>query len=192
MKPVICALWICVVCTSASVVGAEPKPVQVGDSIAAFNANDDQGNLWQSATALAKGKYLVVYFYPAALTGGCTTQACTYRDHTEDLAKLGIQIVGVSGDPVNNLKRFKQAHALNFPLLSDVNGFIANRFGVPLRSGGVFETTLDNETVTLIRPTTASRWTFVLNDQGKVIYKDTQVNVQQDAVKVIAFIKGLD
>ncbi|MCF7972254.1 MAG: peroxiredoxin [Phycisphaerae bacterium] len=191
MKTMISAILIGVVCISVSFAQDQPKQVEVGDNIPAFNANDDQGDLWQSSTHLAKGKYLVVYFYPAAMTGGCTAQACTYRDNVEDLKKLNIDLVGVSGDPVNNLKLFKQAHALNFPLVSDVNGFIANLFGVPSRQGGSFKTTVNSKAVTLIRPTTTSRWTFILDDQGKVLYKDTQVNAQQDTAKVLAFIKTL-
>lgn len=176
---------------SLSLVTAQTT-VNLGDTLSSFNANDDQGNLWQSSEILKKSKYLVVYFYPAAMTGGCTAQACAYRDHEADLKKLGILIVGVSGDPVNNLKLFKQAHALNFPLLSDVNGFIAERFSVPTRQGGSFQTQINNEPVTLIRSGTSSRWTFILNNEGKVIYKDTQVNAQQDTAKVIAFIQSLE
>ena len=92
---------------------------------------------------------------------------------------------------MNNLKLFKQAHALNFPLISDVNGFIAKLFGVPTRQGGSFETTIDNTAVTLVRSKTTSRWTFILDDKGQIIYKNTQVNAQQDTAKVIDFIKTL-
>ena len=191
MKTVISAMLISGLCVSASVAQDQAKAVQVGDKIPAFNANDDQGNLWQSSTHVTKGKYLVVYFYPAAMTGGCTAQACQYRDNAEDLKKLNIDLVGVSGDPVNNLKLFKQAHGLNFTLISDVNGYIANLFAVPARQGGSFDTTIDNKAVTLVRSTTPSRWTFILDGEGKVVYKDTQVNPQQDTAKVLAFVQGL-
>lgn len=191
MKTVITAVLISALCVSASFAQDQPKQVEVGDTIPAFNANDDQGNLWQSVSDQGKGRYLVVYFYPAAMTGGCTKQACTYRDNAEALKKLHMDIVGVSGDPVNNLKLFKQAHTLNFPLVSDVNGFIAKLFGVPTRQGGTFQTTVDNTAVTLVRSKTTSRWTFILDDQGKVLYKNTQVNAQQDTDTVIKFIQDL-
>ena len=191
MKTMISVVLIGALCVSASFAQDKAPGPKVGDKIPAFNANDDQGSLWQSSTHQGKGQYLVVYFYPAAMTGGCTKQACTYRDNAETLKKLNIHIVGVSGDPVNNLKLFKQAHALNFPLVSDVNGFIADLFGVPTRQGGAFKTTIDNTAVTLLRSKTTSRWTFILDDKGKVIYKNTQVNAQQDTAKVIEFIQDL-
>jgi peroxiredoxin Q/BCP len=191
MKTMITAVLISALCVSTSIAQDKAPTPKVGDKIPAFNANDDQGSLWQSSTPQGQGQYLVVYFYPAAMTGGCTKQACTYRDNAEDLKKLNINIVGVSGDPVNNLKLFKQAHALNFPLVSDVNGFIAKLFGVPTRQGGAFKTTIDDTAVTLLRSKTTSRWTFILDDQGRVIYKNTQVNAQQDTAKVMEFIKGL-
>ena len=191
MKTVLLALVTGILCASPSFAQDKTAVPEIGDRIPVFRANDDQGDLWQSSTHQKDGKYLVVYFYPAALTGGCTKQACTYRDKAEDLKALKIDIVGVSGDPVNNLKLFKQAHALNFPLVSDVNGFIAKLFGVPARQGGTFKTTVDNEAYTLIRSMTTSRWTFILDRTGKVIYKNTQVNAQQDTANVIEFVKTL-
>ena len=71
-------------------IGAEPKAVKVGDSIQAFNANTDEGELWRLPDHLAKNGYLVVYFYPAAMTGGCTAQACAYRDAAADLKAKNI------------------------------------------------------------------------------------------------------
>ncbi len=170
--------------------GAESKAVNIGDSIAGFNANTDQGELWRLSDHLAEGKFLVVYFYPAAMTGGCTAQACAYRDAAPDLKAKNIEVVGVSGDAVNGLKVFKQAHNLNFALLSDVNGSIAQRFGVPQREGGSLLRTVNGREVTLNRGQSSSRWTFVLDGQGKLIFKDAKVNVRQDAAKVIAFIRN--
>lgn len=191
MKTVAIALLAGILCVGTAFAQDQTQAPDLGDKISLFNANDDQGNLWQSSTHKKNDKYLVVYFYPAALTGGCTKQACTYRDRAEDLKRLNIEIVGVSGDPVNNLKLFKQAHALNFPLVSDVNGFIAKLFGVPARQGGTFKTKVNNEAHTLVRSTTPSRWTFILDKTGKVIYKNTKVNAQQDTAKVIEFIENL-
>ncbi|MCP4450003.1 MAG: peroxiredoxin [Planctomycetes bacterium] len=191
MRTVAIAILIGFACLAPCFAQDPTAAPKVGATIPAFNANDDQGNLWQSSAQLGKDKVLVVYFYPAALTGGCTRQACTYRDRAEDLKRLNINVVGVSGDPVNNLKLFKQAHALNFPLISDVNGFVAKLFGVPARKGGTFKTTVDNTAHTLARANTPSRWTFILDSRGKIVYKNTQVNAQQDTAKVIGFIQGL-
>ena len=177
--------------SSAVILAQEPaEQIKVGDSIGAFNANDDQGNLWTSSEHMPSGKYLVVYFYPAAMTGGCTAQACAYRDTAAELAAVNANVIGVSGDSVNNLKIFKQAHHLNFPLLSDVTASIAKEFGVPARKGGTFKTTVDGKEVELKRAYSTSRWTFILDDQGKVIFKNTQVNAGQDSANVIEFLKS--
>jgi peroxiredoxin Q/BCP len=167
----------------------EAPVLRVGDKAPLFNANDHLGNLWQARKVLDSGKYLVVYFYPAAMTGGCTKQACAYRDASAPLEKEGIHVVGVSADPVSSLKYFRDAHGLNFPLLSDVNGFIAKRFGVPTRDGGSIKRTVRGKEVTLERPMTFARWTFIVDPAGKVIYKNTGVNAAQDTKTVIDFLR---
>ena len=171
-------------------IGATLKTVNIGDQIAVFNANNDEGELWALSEHLKPGQYLVVYFYPAAMTGGCTAQACAYRDASAVLAKHKIDVVGVSGDAVNGLKAFKQVHDLNFPLLSDVNGLIAERFGVPQRKGGSLVRTVNGKDLTLKRGQSSSRWTFVLDGQGKIVFKDTQVKAAEDSAKVIEFVRS--
>ncbi len=168
---------------------AEDIPVlKVGDKMPLFNANDHLGDLWQARKVLDNGQFLVVYFYPAAMTGGCTKQACAYRDASAPLKQKGIHVVGISADPVKNLKYFQTEHGLNFPLLSDVNGYIAKRFGVPIRSGGSIERTIEGKQVMLERPYTFARWTFIVDPSGKVVYKNTDVNVAEDSKTVIDFL----
>lgn len=162
--------------------------LQVGDHAPGFVANDQDGNLWKFEDHLGKG-YLVVYFYPAAMTGGCTKQACSYRDHKSGFDDLQVEIVGISGDPVKNLKYFQEAHQLNFTLLSDVSGEIATKFGVPIGKGGVITRSIKGEDKNLERVVTASRWTFVIDPQGKVIYKDAEVNAAEDGQKVSNFVR---
>ena len=78
-----------------------------------------------------KGKNTVVlYFYPKALTPGCTTQACDLRDSQEILQQKNVIVFGVSPDPVKKLKQFKDKHTLNFDLLSDDNHVVAEQYGV--------------------------------------------------------------
>ncbi len=100
-------------------------------------------------------------------------------------------VIGVSADPVNNLKRFRNAHHLNFTLLSDVNGFIARQFGVPVTKGGTFRITVDGKEVVLKRPYTIARWTFILGKDGNILYKDTQVDAPNDSRKAIEFLRSL-
>jgi peroxiredoxin Q/BCP len=173
--------------------GAESQRavLAVGDKAPQFNANTHTGDLWQTEEHVGRGKYVIVYFYPAAMTGGCTKQACSYRDQAADLGKLDVEVIGISADPVNNLKLFRDVHHLNFTLLSDVNGFIARRFGVPVNQGGTFRTTVDGKEVVLKRPYTLARWTFILGKDGKVLYRDTRVDATNDSRKAIEFLRGL-
>ena len=169
---------------------AADKEVQLGDNIAAFAANDDQGNLWTTTDSF-RSKYLIVYFYPAAMTPGCTKQACAYRDDAKKLSEAGAQVVGVSGDSVKNLVAFKNMHNLNFPLLSDVNSVIAHRFGVPSRKGGSINRQIDGTKQDFTRSYSASRWTFIINKEGKVLYKNTKVNAAKDSKSILEIIQGL-
>jgi len=191
-----CRTFACVglvlILTSLLPVWAGQKQVilKVGDEAPLFNANDHLGDLWQASKVLKSGQFLVVYFYPAAMTGGCTKQACAYRDSSESLAEQGIHVVGVSGDSVKGLKYFRDANGLTFPLLSDVNGCIARRFGVPIRDGGSIKRTVQGKEVTLDRSFTFARWTFIVDPSGKVIYKNTGVNAAQDTKTVLDFLKA--
>lgn len=170
--------------------GQDTAVLNVGDEAPLFNANDHLGELWQASKVLDSDKFLVIYFYPAAMTGGCTKQACAYRDASAPLEQEGIHVVGISADPVRSLKYFRDEHGLNFPLLSDVNGCIAKRFGVPIRDGGSIKRTIEGKEVTLERPLTFARWTFIVDPSGKVIYKNTGVNAAEDTKTVIDFLKS--
>lgn len=97
-------------------------------------------------------------------------------------------MVGVSGDAVSNLKLFKQTNNLNFTLLSDITGEIANKFGVNVRDGESFTKKFGDQEIELKRSYTSSRWTFILDNAGKIIYKDTEVDFNNDNQKVIEFL----
>jgi peroxiredoxin Q/BCP len=162
--------------------------VSVNEMAPAIEAKDQDGNVWKLADHLKK-KYLVVYFYPAAMTGGCTKQACSYRDYNKQGGERDLEVVGISGDPVQNLKYFQQAEQLNFTLLSDPAGAIAKAYGVPVREGEKSITrTVDGKEVTLDRANTAARWTFVIDQQGKIVYRDDKVKATADLDNIMAFI----
>ena len=76
------------------------------------------------------GKKLLLYFYPKADTPGCTKQACSVRDARQDLADLGLAVVGVSPDDPGRQKKFDGKYGLNFPLLSDADHAVAAAYGV--------------------------------------------------------------
>jgi len=165
--------------------------VDVGEKAPSFEAKDDTGKLWKSSEHVGE-KVLVVYFYPADMTGGCTAQACGYRDKMESFSSAGVEVIGVSGDTVKNHQVFKKAHDLNFTLLADTEGKVAKAFGVPVALGEKTVTKLiDGTETSLTRGATAKRWTFVIDRDGNVVYKDSQVKAQQDPEKIQNVIADL-
>lgn len=178
---------------AASVANAdEEKAVELkeGDPAPKFEAIDDQGNPWKSSEHVGR-EIVVVYFYPADMTPGCTKQACGFRDAMSELEELGVTVVGVSGDSVKNHQLFKKAHDLNFTLLADEDGSIAKKFGVPLRPGSSIERVIDDTSYTLDRGVTAARWTFVIDEEGKIAAKNTSVDAAADAEAVKETVQKL-
>ncbi len=159
------------------------SPLEKGDKVPNFSATDESGDVWELSDQRAD--YLVIYFYPAAFTGGCTKQACSYRDHDDAFGKINAHVIGVSGDDHENLKAFKAFHNLNFTLLSDADGKIAELFGVPTRDGGTIEKEVDGKTLQLSRGVTTSRWTYVIDGNGKLVYKDDDVQAATDPEAVL-------
>lgn len=166
------------------------KVLNVGDKAPVFTTYDDKGKQWKSGDIVGS-KHLVVYFYPAAMTGGCTKQACAFRDDKSKLTKLNAVVVGVSGDKPEGLSHFKKAENLNFTLLSDEKGDLAQKFGVPFGKGGVIEREVDGQKVILSRGVTSKRWTFVISKDGKVVYKNDKVNAAKDSHAVCLVLAKL-
>ena len=104
-----------------------------------------------------EGKKVIVYFYPAAGTPGCTTQACDFRDNINSLKSAGYQVLGVSKDKVEDLKKFQAEQGLNFPLLSDLDLDVHNAYGA------YGEKNLYGKLVTGVL-----RSTFVLDETGTI------------------------
>ncbi|MDP6778538.1 MAG: peroxiredoxin [Candidatus Latescibacteria bacterium] len=171
-----------------------PEPalpdLQVGDAAPAFQAKDDGGQTWKSTDHVGK-KIVVVFFYPAAMTGGCTKQACNFRDVKPELNDLGAEVIGVSGDTSEGQALFKRAHGLDYTLLADADGAVAKAFGVPLKKGGSIQRTVDEKEVTLTRGVTAKRWTFVIDKAGKIAFKNTSVQAATDGDAILDVVKGL-
>jgi thioredoxin-dependent peroxiredoxin len=163
------------------------KTLSIGDKVPSFKTTADDGSTWDISKHLGKD-YIVIYFFPGALTTGCTKQACSYRDHQGDLSSAKAQVVGISGDSPDNLKLFRQAEKLNFPLLSDTKGSIANSFGVPTGEGATLKRTVDGVEHDLVRDLTIKRWTFIAGKDGKIIYKNESVNPEKDTEEVLHFL----
>ena len=192
------AAAVCVSATLSAVASATaaeqdatPVDLKVGDPAPAFQLKDDTGKPWKSANHYGK-KIVVVYFYPADMTGGCTAQACGFRDDMGTLASKDVEVVGISGDTVKNHQLFKKAYDLNFTLLADPKGKVADKFGVPNTKGEkTVQKEIDGVPYTLTRGVTTQRWTFIIDRDGKIAYKDDQVQAQQDSKKIMAAIDSL-
>lgn len=189
--------WLGVVMTGVLLMSAEASvqaadvDLKVGDAAPKFEVQDDSGKAWDSADHFGK-KIVVVYFYPADMTGGCTKQACGFRDDMKTLTEMGVEVVGVSGDSVRNHQLFKKAHDLNFPLLADVDGEVAAKFGVPHTKGEKsVKAQIDGKEETLVRNVTTQRWTFVVDKAGKIAQKNTTVKAAEDSKAIIELVKSL-
>ena len=165
--------------------------LNIGDKAPDINLNDQDGNLWRLKDHLGKSD-IVVYFYPAAMSSGCTKQACSYRDSKNALEDLDVVVVGISGDAVSNLKYFQEADHLNFSLLSDVSSSTAKSYGVPIREGGSLVQKINGKEVTLKHSYTLSRWTFIIDKSGKIVYKDKDVNPVEDSQNIVKFLKSTE
>ncbi|MGJ5749284.1 peroxiredoxin Q/BCP [Streptomyces puniciscabiei] len=103
--------------------------VEAGDKAEDFALPDETGTTRRLTELLAEGP-VVLFFYPAALTPGCTAEACHFRDLAAEFAAVGAQPVGISGDSVDKQQEFAGRHGLGMPLLSDADGAVRERFGV--------------------------------------------------------------
>ncbi|MET9388341.1 peroxiredoxin [Streptomyces sp. NPDC002928] len=103
--------------------------IEVGTRVEDFTLPDETGTVRSLSELLADGP-VVLFFYPAALTAGCTAEACHFRDLAAEFAEAGGRPVGISGDSVDRQQEFAGRHTLGMPLLSDADGTVRERFGV--------------------------------------------------------------
>jgi peroxiredoxin Q/BCP len=153
---------------------AKDQPdVQVGRPAPDFTATTYDGKA-VTLSAL-RGKPVVVYFYPKDETPGCTKEACSFRDAWAELAATHAVLVGVSMDSAESHKEFVEHWKLPFLLVSDPDGAIAAKYGVPLKSHGdaSFE----------------ARQTFVIDADGNVKKIYREVDVTRHAAEVLADLK---
>ena len=129
--------------------------LEIGGIAPNFSLLDQDG----ASVALSdfSGQKVIVYFYPAAGTPGCTTQACDFRDNINSLKSAGYQVLGVSKDTTDDLKKFQADQGLNFPLLSDLELDVHNAYAA------YGEKNLYGKKVTGVL-----RSTFVVNEDGTI------------------------
>ena len=133
-----------------------PTPrLEVGATAPAFSLPDADGNIVKLSDY--RGRKVVVYFYPAASTPGCTKQACDFRDSLAELNGAGLDVIGISPDKPEKLAKFRDKEGLTFPLLSDPDKKV-------LTAWGAFgEKTMYGKTVQGV-----IRSTFVVDEKGKI------------------------
>lgn len=106
--------------------------VGVGDVVDDFELPDETGTPRRLSEFLASGP-VVLFFYPGAMTRGCTAESCHFRDLAAEFTALGASRVGISRDEVAKQAEFSRMHGFDYPLLSDVDGAVAQAFGVRRR-----------------------------------------------------------
>lgn len=151
-------------CLAAMAIAAVAAP-QPGDKAPLVEGINQDGKPWKLADYIGK-KAVILYFYPKDNTPGCTKQACGLRDSMGELKQAGVEVVGVSFDSVESHRKFIQDHQLNFTLLADTDGKIADAFGA--RSEG---------------RKSARRVSFLIDRQGRIQHvtdsPDAKVHLSQ-------------
>lgn len=150
------------------------KTITEGAQAPGFELPDQDGKLVRLDELLLRGP-VVLFFYPAAMTPGCTKESCHFRDLAAEFAAVGAQRVGVSTDPVDRQRRFAERYGFDYPLLSDESGDVAAAYGVRRR---------------LVTP--VKRVTFVIDTEQrvrKVLASELNMNVHAD--QALAALAGL-
>jgi peroxiredoxin Q/BCP len=138
--------------------------VEAGQRAPAFTLPADDGTKVRLADL--KGRPVVLYFYPRDNTPGCTREACAFRDRQAELKKLGARVLGVSTDSIDSHDTFREKHGLNFPLLSDADHRVAEKYGA-WREKNMY----GKKTQGIVRST------FLIDAFGKVVKVWRQVKV---------------
>jgi peroxiredoxin Q/BCP len=149
-------------------------PLKVGDKAPHVSGVDQDGNKWKLADDLGKGVVLL-YFYPKDDTPGCTKEACGLRDRIGDLKAQGVDVIGVSFDSVDSHKHFVFKYGLNFPLMADTKGKIADAYGARMAPDRKMD----------------RRVSFLIGLDGKIVHitdspdAEVHLNEMQRAVKTL-------
>ncbi|BBX15697.1 thioredoxin-dependent thiol peroxidase [Mycolicibacterium duvalii] len=145
--------------------------LEVGDKAPEFSLPDAAGNVVKLSDY--KGRKVVVYFYPAASTPGCTKQACDFRDNLTELNGAGIDVVGISPDKPEKLAKFRDKEELTFPLLSDPERTVLEAWGA------YGEKTMYGKTVQGV-----IRSTFLVDEEGRIAVAQYNVRATGHVAKL--------
>ncbi len=147
------------------------EQLQAGDRAPAFTLTDDSGSTVKLSDF--KGKTVVLYAYPAAMTPGCTTQACDFRDSLSALQAAGVEVVGISPDSPEKLAKFRENDGLNFTLVSDPDKSVLTKYAA------FGEKKMYGKTVTGV-----IRSTFVIGPNGKIEHAMYNVRAKGHVAKL--------
>jgi thioredoxin-dependent peroxiredoxin len=154
-----------------------PTPrLEVGDKAPAFSLPDADGNTVKLSDY--KGRKVIVYFYPAASTPGCTKQACDFRDSLAELNEAGLDVIGISPDKPEKLAKFRDNEGLTFPLLSDPERKVLTAYGA------FGEKTMYGKTVQGV-----IRSTFLVDEKGNIEVAQYNVKAAHTTTKIQQYIK---
>lgn len=146
-----------------------------GDLVTDFELPDQDGTPRRLGRMLEEGP-VVLFFYPAAMTGGCTKESCHFRDLAAEFTAIGAQRVGISTDSVAKQKQFSDLYSFDFPLLSDEQGTVARQFGVKRRFG----------------PLPVKRHTFVIGTDYRLVATITsEFNMDVHADEALSVLAGV-
>jgi peroxiredoxin Q/BCP len=148
---------------------------KVGSKAPAFSLTDQNGKT--VALKDFAGKTVVLYFYPKAMTPGCTVQACGLRDTQSELAAKGAVAIGISPDSPARLKKFETKESLNFTLLGDEDHAVAEKYGV-----WALKKFMGRESMGILRTT------FIIDPQGKIAHVMAKVNTKSHHEDVMALL----
>jgi peroxiredoxin Q/BCP len=133
------------------------RRLEPGDEAPDFTLADADGE--QVSLSSLRGQQVIVYFYPAAMTPGCTKEACDFRDSIQSLAAAGVTVLGISPDKPAKLAKFRDRDSLNFPLLSDPDHKVEEAYGAYGEKKLYGKTTVG-----------VIRSTFVVDPAGKIAH----------------------
>ena len=158
----------------ASTILTSTVDLKPGDKAPNFTAESTDGSHISLHHFLGKSN-VVLYFYPADMTSGCTVEACTFRDEIGKYKAAHTVVLGVSTDSRELHQQFTAKDSLNFPLLVDTNRAICNAYGVPVADNGH-----------------AKRWTFLIGKDGKIAKVYHSVDVRVHSVELLKDIAELN
>jgi peroxiredoxin Q/BCP len=168
--PLLAASWLVALSPFTALAAPVPK---AGDTAPLIEGKDQDGKTWKLSDVVGK-KLVLLYFFPKDDTPGCTKEACGFRDQIADLKKEGVEVVGVSFDSTDSHRKFIAKYSLNFTLLADTDGKIADAYGVRMAGRNM-----------------ARRVSFLTGMDGKIVHvtdsanADTHLSEMKEAVEKI-------